>query len=73
MLDPMHERFSPPPELDPETIVVSDPVVACDGGGGPMGHPLIYMPITERDVEICCPYCSRRYRLAAGIAPAAGH
>ena len=49
-----------------ETIEVHSRVVACDGGGGPLGHPRVWLRIVEDDVF--CPYCSRVYKLT-GPAP----
>ena len=38
-------------------------MVACNGGGGPLGHPRVYLNLaSEGKVE--CPYCSRLYRAA---------
>ena len=48
-----------------ETIEVSHPEVACDGGGGALGHPRIYLHIDQEDGRITCPYCSRTYVLRA--------
>jgi len=45
----------------PETIVVEDHRVACDGGGGPLGHPLVYLEMGHAH-EVQCPYCGRLYR-----------
>ncbi len=56
----------------PETIDVSTTEVSCDGGGGPLGHPLVYLKIgPEGWVE--CPYCDRRFVLEGGAGGAAGH
>ncbi len=38
--------------------------VACDGGGGPLGHPKVFLEL-DKDGKVCCPYCSRRYALDA--------
>ena len=51
------------PEYE-ETIFVDQRVVGCDGGGGPLGHPLVYLKISDRDVV--CPYCSRHFVLTPG-------
>jgi uncharacterized Zn-finger protein len=49
-----------------ETIYVDDTIVACNGGGGALGHPLVYLNLTtEGKVE--CPYCSRLF--IRGSAP----
>jgi hypothetical protein len=35
-------------------------VAACNGGGGPLGHPKVYLNLSaEGQVE--CPYCSRLF------------
>ncbi|PJI42165.1 zinc-finger domain-containing protein [Ferrovibrio sp.] len=52
----------------PETITVESPVVACDGGGGALGHPRVYLNMGDK-TEIDCPYCGRAYLLKDG----AGH
>jgi uncharacterized Zn-finger protein len=45
-----------------ESIIVSDTVVACDGGGGALGHPRVFLHMgPERQVE--CPYCDRLFIL----------
>ncbi len=55
-----------------ETITVEDPVVHCDGGGGPLGHPAVYLHI-EDDGAVVCPYCSRRFLLAEGASSGSAH
>ena len=42
----------------PETIEVTEDRVACDGGGGPLGHPKVFMTLGE-DGEAVCGYCGR--------------
>ncbi len=54
-----------------ETIEVETMVVACNGGGGPLGHPRVYLNLSgEGKVE--CPYCSRLFVLR-GKSAATGH
>jgi uncharacterized Zn-finger protein len=54
----------------PEIIDVSTAEVSCDGGGGALGHPRVYLKIgPEGWVE--CPYCDRRFALDDGAD--AGH
>ncbi len=62
-----------------ERIEVETPTVGCDGGGGPMGHPMVYLTITPRGEgggdgggETVCPYCSRRFVLAEGAGETGG-
>ena len=34
--------------------------VACDGGGGSLGHPRIWLTFGP-DAIVTCPYCSRKF------------
>ena len=59
----------PPRHLDavippPEEVVVSTKRVACDGGGGALGHPLVYLDMGKHD-HVECGYCDRRFVLSA--------
>ena len=48
---------------DPETVLVDRTRVVCDGGGGALGHPRVFMEMGEQDwVE--CGYCDRRFVLS---------
>jgi uncharacterized Zn-finger protein len=53
-----------------ETITVSDATVACDGGGGALGHPRVFLTLV--DGRVVCPYCSRIFVLAPDGAGAGG-
>jgi len=48
-----------------ETIIVDSDRVACDGGGGPLGHPKVYLNLGKEN-RVECPYCSRTYVLREG-------
>lgn len=52
-----------------ETIYIDDMVAACNGGGGPLGHPRVYLNLAPSG-RVECPYCSRLYinRAIAGMA-----
>ncbi len=52
---------SPP---DPSDVVEAETeTVKCDGGGGALGHPRVFLKIGQAGwVE--CPYCDRRFVLA---------
>ena len=41
-------------------INANETEVACDGGGGVLGHPLVYLPIGSKS-HIVCYYCGRRF------------
>ena len=59
------------PHLDaPETIEVESETVCCDGGGGALGHPRVWLNMEGRG-QIDCPYCDRRFVLKAGARAAA--
>lgn len=46
----------------PEVIVVDDDAdeVRCDGGGGALGHPVVFYTFDRRDF-IECGYCDRAF------------
>lgn len=48
-----------------EIITVDTDRVACDGGGGVLGHPKVYLNLSEEG-RVECPYCSRLYILREG-------
>jgi uncharacterized Zn-finger protein len=56
------QRFFPSRiEMQPfETIYIDSMVAACNGGGGPLGHPRVYLNLAT-DGKIECPYCSRLF------------
>jgi uncharacterized Zn-finger protein len=49
----------------PETIIVASRKVKCDGGGGALGHPVVYYDMGEENFVECL-YCDRRFVLAEG-------
>jgi len=55
-----------------ERIEVTTATVGCDGGGGALGHPMVYLKIGASGV-IVCPYCSRQYVLKEGAPTEADH
>jgi uncharacterized Zn-finger protein len=54
-----------------ETVETGEMVTACaggpGGGGGPLGHPKVYLNLAPRG-RVECPYCSRLFvnRAVAG-------
>lgn len=44
----------------PEIVTVSSRRVKCDGGGGALGHPVVFYEIGEKDF-VECGYCDRRF------------
>ncbi len=52
----------------PEVIVVHEHRAMCDGGGGALGHPRVYLEMgAAHSVE--CGYCDRRFVLAGHEEP----
>jgi uncharacterized Zn-finger protein len=56
----------------PEIIHVDTDVVGCDGGGGPLGHPRVFLSLATGGTADC-PYCGRRYVQSQGAQPRADH
>ncbi|HTT81117.1 MAG TPA: zinc-finger domain-containing protein [Stellaceae bacterium] len=59
-----------------ETIATDEMIVACNGGGGPLGHPRVYLNLAPHG-RVECPYCSRLFVNravieAGGVAEEAG-
>ena len=52
----------------PEIIEVDDTRVVCDGGGGSLGHPRVYLEMGDRNF-VDCPYCDRKFVLREGVHP----
>jgi uncharacterized Zn-finger protein len=52
-----------------ETMYIDEMVAACNGGGGPLGHPRVYLNLAPSG-KVECPYCSRQFvsRAMAGAA-----
>ncbi|HEX4183545.1 MAG TPA: zinc-finger domain-containing protein [Caulobacteraceae bacterium] len=49
----------------PEVVIVRSRRIACDGVGGALGHPRVYLEMGEASF-VECGYCDRRFVLAAG-------
>ncbi len=56
----------------PEIIETDKREIACDGGGGALGHPRVFLNMGAHDF-VECPYCDRRFVLKAGAGAQAGH
>lgn len=46
-----------------ETVETESTAVDCDGGGGALGHPRVFLNIKEGEGQIDCPYCGKRFVL----------
>jgi uncharacterized Zn-finger protein len=67
-----NERLSEPMPAKPslthdaqpaEIIVVHSKRIACDGVGGALGHPRVWLEMGEADF-VECGYCDRRFVIA---------
>jgi uncharacterized Zn-finger protein len=65
---PASDPAAPVPESqrrfmdNPEVVVVTTKKVACDGGGGALGHPKVWYDMSEAD-HVECKYCDRVFVL----------
>ena len=53
------------PAPAPEIVETDNTRVACDGGGGALGHPKVFLEIGDENA-VECPYCDKRFVLKAG-------
>ena len=54
-------------QLSENVTYTNDTWVACNGGGGSLGHPQVWLKLGDVG-HVTCPYCSRRFiNLGAGI------
>ncbi len=63
-----HSGTTPTPTnlaANPEVVVVATRKVACDGGGGALGHPKVWYDMSEHD-HVECKYCDRLFVLKGG-------
>ncbi|GIX13714.1 MAG: zinc-finger domain-containing protein [Paracoccaceae bacterium] len=56
----------PPAHEAPETEEVTATRVSCDGGGGALGHPRVWLSIDPETGWVDCPYCDKRFILKEG-------
>ncbi|GAA5856244.1 hypothetical protein JCM5353_002671 [Sporobolomyces roseus] len=63
------EQFQPRPMAAIELIkeepirLIQERVAACDGGGGPLGHPRVFINLDKQGPHMCT-YCGIRYEQA---------
>ncbi|MEE2720903.1 MAG: zinc-finger domain-containing protein [Pseudomonadota bacterium] len=55
----------------PEIVEVETIEVSCDGDGGALGHPKVFLTLVDGEVK--CPYCDKKFVLKAGVTPESGH
>ena len=57
-----------PAPAAPEVVVVRSRRVACDGVGGALGHPRVWLEMGD-EAFVECGYCDRRFVLASDETP----
>jgi uncharacterized Zn-finger protein len=58
-----------------QRIEVKQRSIPCDGevGVGGLGHPRVWLRMSDGQNEVTCPYCSITYVLKAGAGGGDGH
>ncbi len=65
---PLETETAQIPYVDPpEVVKVRVRRIACDGVGGALGHPRVYLEMGESD-HAECGYCDRRFVLVGPVA-----
>jgi uncharacterized Zn-finger protein len=54
----------------PEVEEVTRTRVSCDGGGGGLGHPRVWLSIDPAKGYVECGYCDKKFVLKQGAAQA---
>ncbi|MFZ2007581.1 MAG: zinc-finger domain-containing protein [Stellaceae bacterium] len=54
-----------------ETIEIDEMLTACNGGGGALGHPRVFLNLAPSG-RVECPYCSRLFINRRVAQPGAG-
>lgn len=60
----MDFKATPPAQM-PEKVLVDVHRVQCEGVGGALGHPRVYLEMSEAG-SVKCPYCDRLFILRGG-------
>lgn len=62
---PTNTPKAAPAMAAPETVTVTSHRIACDGVGGALGHPRVWLEMGAAG-WVDCPYCDRRFVAATG-------
>ena len=60
-----------PEQRDLAMVEVTSHLVACNGGGGPLGHPLTYYEVTS-EKPARCNYCDKQFVFIAPVRESHG-
>ncbi len=61
----MSDDFAALRREPPDQVEVHETRISCEGIGGALGHPRVFLQIGE-DGFVDCGYCDRRFVLGAG-------
>ncbi|HEY1096657.1 MAG TPA: zinc-finger domain-containing protein [Alphaproteobacteria bacterium] len=50
--------------MPPEIVNVDTDHVSCNGSGGALGHPVVYLTMDTHNGFVDCGYCDRRFVLS---------
>nr|XP_054766330.1 NADH dehydrogenase [ubiquinone] iron-sulfur protein 6, mitochondrial-like isoform X2 [Lytechinus pictus] len=64
----VNEKFAIDLVHEEPPIVINGRSVNCDGGGGPLGHPKVFINLDQPGIHTC-QYCGRRYVAAVHHQP----
>lgn len=65
---PSQSSISANSTLDIEQVAAGTARIACNGGGGALGHPQVWLTLTPAPhggTAVTCPYCSRQFEAPA--------
>ncbi len=51
------------PQKPYEIVEISEHSTICNGDGGALGHPKVYLHLDGSTHSVTCPYCSRMFVL----------
>ncbi|WP_371397067.1 zinc-finger domain-containing protein [Fretibacter rubidus] len=58
----MSNPINPSNSSSDDVVIVTRTRVACDGGGGALGHPKVWLDMGQ-DTQVECKYCDRLFKL----------
>lgn len=64
------QSHHPSPSVNAVTLIASTRI-ACDGGGGALGHPKTWLDMGQ-DTQVQCKYCDKVFALDPNASSAGG-
>lgn len=66
----MSNPINPSIPASDDVVIVTRTRLACDGGGGALGHPKVWLDMGQ-DTQVACKYCDRLFKLDPNATDAA--